>query len=603
MGKKYDFGGWATRNDLLCSDGRTIRKDAFKHCDGKIVPLVWNHRGSDSPENILGQVLLHNCNDGVYCYGTFNDTKNGQMAKALVVHGDINSLSIYANKLKQNKMDVLHGDIKEVSLVLSGANPGAYIDTVIAHSDDSDEEAVIFNNCESLDLDVEHSDNEEEISENSESLNEDENKEEKVEENSVEHADSEKTVGDVFDSLTEEQKNVVYAIIGEILEEKESEEDNMKHNCFDDDAENNVGLTQETIDKIFKDAKRLGSLKEAVLAHADDDDAVTDAITYGIENMDYLFPDDRAIEATPRFIKRDTTWVGKVMSGVHHTPFARIKSLFADITEDAARAKGYIKGNYKKEEFFSLLKRSTTPTTIYKKQKLDRDDVIDITDFDVVAWIRGEMRIMLDEEIARAILVSDGRLASDDDKIDENHIRPIWKDDDLFVIRKVVTLSQNDDEDSKARKFIKNCIKARKEYKGSGNPTLFTTEDMITDCLLLEDGVGRTLYDSIEKLATKLRVKEIVPVPVMEGLSRTVDNNTLNLEGIIVNLTDYNVGANKGGQVTMFDDFDIDFNAQKYLIETRCSGALTVPYSAIVIESTTVNSGDPVAIEPDPNSL
>lgn len=597
MSKKYDFGGWATRNDMLCSDGRIIKKDAFKECDGITVPLVWNHNGASSPDNILGQALLHNREEGVYCYGLFNDTKNGQIAKNLVVHGDINSLSIYANKLKQSGSNVLHGAIKEVSLVLAGANPGAYIDTVIAHSDDADEEAIIYNNF-SINQDV---------------VMHGEDQQEENEEEDISHMDEENmTIGEIFDTLTDVQKDAVYAIVGNIVESDDEdeedenddtyEEDQVKHNCFDPSEMNSKNvLTHSEIEAIFKDAKRVGSLREAVLMHDDevsepggpsgdsDGESELQAAPYGIGNIDYLFPDDRNVTNTPIFIKRDTNWVSSVMSGVHHTPFSRIKSLFADLTEDQARAKGYIKGNMKKEQFFSLLKRATTPTTIYKKQKLDRDDVIDITDFDVVAWIKSEMRIMLDEEIARAVLVSDGRQPSDDDKIPEDHIRPIWTDDDLFTIKAQITPAQDDDEEDIAKKFIRTCIKARKNYKGSGNPDLYTTEDMVTNCLLIEDATGRTIYDSIDKLATKLRVRRIIPVPVMENLTRDVTINneakTATLQGIVVNLADYTIGADKGGAVSLFDDFDIDFNAQKYLIETRCSGALTVPYSAIAIET------------------
>lgn len=591
--KKYDFGGWATRNDMLCSDGRIIKKDAFKECDGITVPLVWNHNGASSPDNILGQALLHNMDEGVYCYGLFNDTTNGQIAKNLVLHGDINSLSIYANKLKQSGSNVLHGAIKEVSLVLAGANPGAYIDTVIAHSEDSDEEAIIYNDFEITKDALEHGSKEQEESNGEEAKD------------MAKKDESDMTIGEIFDTLTDLQKNAVYAIIGSISEEndkEDDEEDQVKHNCFDPSEMNSKNvLTHSEIEAIFKDAKRVGSLREAVLMHDDEVDipdessgdsdvgSEVQAAPYGIGNIDYLFPDDRNVTNTPIFIKRDTNWVSSVMSGVHHTPFSRIKSLFADLTEDQARAKGYIKGNMKKEQFFSLLKRATTPTTIYKKQKLDRDDVIDITDFDVVAWIKSEMRIMLDEEIARAVLVSDGRQPSDDDKIPEDHIRPIWTDDDLFTIKAQITPDQGDDEEDIAKKFIRTCIKARKNYKGSGNPDLYTTEDMVTNCLLIEDATGRTIYDSIEKLATKLRVRRIITVPVMENLTRDVtihsEAKIATLQGIMVNLTDYTIGADKGGAVSLFDDFDIDFNAQKYLIETRCSGALTVPYSAIAIET------------------
>lgn len=559
---KFDFSGWATRNNLKCSDGRTIMKDAFKHNDGQTVPLVWNHQHND-PLNVLGHALLENREEGVYAYCKFNETESGKNAKLLVEHGDVSSLSIFANQLKQNGSNVLHGAIREVSLVLAGANPGAFIDTVIRHGETSDEEAIIYTG---KNISLYHSDEKKEEEETMEV--------EKKEKN-------EETVADVFNTLTEKQKTVVYAMIGQALEEKEeSEDDNdeggnktMKHNVFDqEDAKKDV-LSHSDMEAIFSDVKRYGSLRDAVLAH-------------GIENIDYLFPDAKNVTNTPQFIQRDMGWVQKVMTSVHHTPFSRIKSIFADITEEDARAKGYIKGNLKKDEVFSLLKRTTTPTTIYKKQKLDRDDVVDIVDFDVVAWLKSEMRVMLDEEIARAALVGDGRLSSSDDKINEQSIRPIWTDADLYTIKAPVTVAANATADEKAKAFIRAAIKSRKNYKGSGEPTLYTTEDVLTDCLLMEDTTGRIIYDSVTKLATALRVKEIVTVPVMENLSRVDDGTTYSLMGIIVNLTDYNIGADKGGAVNMFDDFDIDYNAQKYLIETRCSGALIKPYSAIALELT-----------------
>ena len=571
---KFDFSGWATRNDLKCSDGRTIRRDAFKDNNGQTVPLVWNHQHNDSM-NVLGHALLENRDQGVYAYCTFNDTESGQNAKLLVEHGDVTALSIYANQLRQQGGNVLHGAIREVSLVLAGANPGAFIDSVLTHGEASDEEAIIYTG---EDISLAHSDEPEKKKEDAK-----EDTSEKEDKHMAED-NKEKTVQDVFDEMTEEQKNVVYAMIGMALEEQggadDDEEDNseggnedMKHNVFDQDQyqEENV-LSHSDMETIINDAKRYGSLKESFLAHAED---------YGIDNIDYLFPDAKNITPTPEFIKRDTDWVQKVMSGVHHTPFSRIKSMFANITEDEARAKGYIKGNLKKEEVFSLLKRTTTPTTIYKKQKLDRDDVIDITDFDVVAWLKAEMRLMLDEEIARAILVGDGRLSSSDDKINETNIRPIVSDDALYTIRKKVSVAHGATDDVKAKTFIKAAIKARKDYKGSGNPTLYTTEDVVTDCLLLEDTTGRRLYNSVNDLATTLRVKEILTIEVMEGVKGPEGGA---LMGIIVNLADYNVGADKGGAVNMFDDFDIDYNQQKYLIETRCSGALIKPYSAIELE-------------------
>lgn len=566
---KYDFSGWATKNDLRCSDGRIIRRDAFKDNDGQIVPLVWNHQ-HDDPLNVLGHALLENRKEGVYAYCTFNDTPAGKNAKMLVEHGDVSALSIYANRLKQNQGNVTHGVIREVSLVLAGANPGAFIDSILRHGESSDDEAVIYTGEE---LSLEHGEKED----NMENGNE-------------------KTIQDVVDSMTEEQRNVMYALIGQALEDvkhsddaeehedlnenkKEGEDEEMKHNVFENQNENKVKdtLTHAEEAAILADAKRYGSLKESVLQHKE---------TFGIENIDMLFPDYKNMNVPPEFIKRDTGWVAQVMNGVSHTPFSRIKSMFADITEDEARAKGYIKGNLKKEEVFSLLKRTTDPQTIYKKQKLHRDDVIDITSFDVVAWIKAEMRMMLDEEIARAILVGDGRLTSDDDHIQENHIRPIYKEEALFAVNKV--LDKQADADKRAKAFIKMAIKARKDYQGSGQPTLFCSEDLLTDMLLLEDNNGRVIYESEAKLATALRVKNIITVPVMEGVHRM--NNAVGVKaecdllGIIVNLRDYNVGADKGGAINMFEDFDIDYNAQKYLIETRCSGALVKPYSAIVIE-------------------
>ena len=558
MKNKYDFSGWATKNNLRCSDGRTILKDAFKHNDGQTVPLVWNHQHND-PLNVLGHALLENREEGVYAYCKFNDTPAGTNAKMLVQHGDVSALSIYANQLKQQQGNVLHGQIREVSLVLAGANPGAFIDSIIKHGDDSEDEAVIYTGEE-----LEHSDKEvDEVKED------------------------QKTIKDVVDSMTEEQKNVMYALIGQAIDEakhsdieEENNNDNnggeedMKHNVFENGVQNEKDvLTHADVEMIIKDAKRFGSLKESVLQHADN---------FGITNIDYLFPDAKNLNTPPGFIKRDTGWVATVMNGVSHTPFSRVKSMFADITADEARAKGYIKGNLKKEEVFSLLKRETTPQTIYKKQKLHRDDVIDITSFDVVAWLKAEMRLMLDEEIARAILVGDGRLTSDDDHISEDHIRPIWKEAALYAVNTV--LDHQADADTRAKSFIKAAIKSRKNYKGSGEPTLFCSEDLLTDMLLLEDNNGRVIYESEAKLATALRVKNIITVPVMEGLNREVSGANRNLLGIIVNLRDYNVGADKGGAVSMFEDFDIDYNAQKYLIETRCSGALIKPYSAIVIE-------------------
>jgi hypothetical protein len=569
--EKFDFSGWATKANLRCSDGRTIMKDAFKGNDGQTVPLVWNHQ-HNVPDNVLGHALLKNRDEGVYAYCTFNDTPSGQNAKLLVDHGDVCALSIYANQLKQNGGNVVHGIIREVSLVLAGANPGAFIDSIISHGDNNDEneEAVIYTGEE---IAINHAEG------GSENMAEEKAPEVK------EASEKEETIQDVFNTLTEKQKKVVYAMIGMALESKEDAkvehndegDENMKHNVFENENEtkDNV-ISHSDMEAVISDAKRFGSMKESALQH-------------GIENIDYLFPEDQVVGNVPEWVKRDNGWVDRVMKGVHHTPFSRIKSRYADITADDARAKGYIKGNIKAEEFFSVAKRSTAPTTIYKKQKLDRDDVIDITDFDVVAWIKGEMRFMLDEEIARAILVSDGRSDSSDDKINEQNIRPIWTDSDVFSVKKVMEVANAATDNDKAKAFIKMVVKAHKDYKGSGNPVLFTTEDVLTDCLLMEDTTGRIIYDTKDKLATALRVKDIVTVPVMENLTRTVSGATHTLLGIMVNLADYNVGADKGGAVSMFDDFDIDYNAQKYLIETRCSGALVKPYSAVVFESKPAN--------------
>ena len=572
---EYDFSGWATRNNIRCSDGRTILKDAFKHNDGQTVPLVWNHDHND-PLNVLGHALLENRDEGVYAYCTFNDTDAGRNAKALVEHGDVTALSIYANQLKQQGPNVLHGAIREVSLVLAGANPGAFIDSIIRHGEESDEEAIIYTG---ENLVLEHSQNAIVNNKNLDEVKDNftppsgDKKDEK----------SEKTVKDVFDTLNEEQKTVVYALIGQALDESNQNEnnekegnDNMKHNVFDQDQKEKENvLTHADMETIISEGKRYGSLKDSFLAHT---------AQYGIDHIDYLFPDAKNVTNQPDFIKRDDSYVQKVLRGVHHTPFSRIKSTHANITADEARAKGYIKGHLKKEEVFTLLKRTTTPTTIYKKQKMDRDDIIDITDFDVVAYIKAEMRMMLDEEIARAILVGDGRSTSSDDKIPETNIRPIAKDEDLYTIKAPVAVAKDATEDAIAKAFIRTVIKTRKEYKGSGSPTLFTTEDMLTNCLLLEDNNGRIIYDSVDKLATTLRVKEIVPVEVMEGVTRTAGAKNLPLMAILVNLNDYYVGADKGGAINMFDDFDIDYNQEKYLIETRISGALVKPYSAIAFE-------------------
>lgn len=564
---KFDFSGWATRNDILCADGRTIRRNAFKVNDGKTVPLVWNHQHND-PDNILGHALLENRDEGVYAYCTFNESEAGQNAKELVRHGDIKSLSIYANKLKQSGNNVIHGVIRELSLVLAGANEGAFIDSVMVHGEEADD-AMIIGYDENIML--YHA--------------EDQKKEEPKETKKEESSDDE-TVEDVFNTLTEKQKNVVYTLIGAALEsndEDDEDEDDIEHseggyedmktNVFDREDNMENTLSHDAMDTIIKDAKRYGSMRDSFLAHAGD---------YGIDNIEWLFPDARNVTQTPQFIQREMGWVQVVMNGTHHSPFSRIKSMFADITEDEARARGYIKGKLKKEEVFGLLKRTTTPTTIYKKQKLDRDDVIDITDFDVIAWLKGEMRLMLDEEIARAILVGDGRPSSSDDKINEQNIRPIWTDDDLFTIKSVITKGEGESE---AEAFIDQSVRAMKDYKGSGAPTAFMTEAMLTECLLLKDVNKHRLYKNADEVATAMRVSRIVTVPAMEGLQRTEGSVKYNLKAIIVNLNDYNVGADKGGAINMFDDFDIDYNQQKYLIETRCSGALIKPFSAIVLET------------------
>ena len=554
---KYDFAGWATKANMRCSDGLTIMDNAFADNDGETVPLVWNHEHSDA-NNVLGHAMLQNRNGGVYAYCTFNKTPNGQNAKEMVKNGDITQLSIYANKLKKRNNCVMHGDIKEVSLVLAGANPGAHIEDVICHGDIMEDQGVIFTGEDfeeyEGDFELHHAD---------------------------ENQNEEETIAEVYNSLTPKQKKVVEFMIGSALEDnnmKGEGENNMKQNAFSNknNQEEEV-LSHSEMTAILDDARRSGSLRESVLAH-------------GITNIDLLFPDYQNVDNKPTWITRDMGWVDRVMKSVHHTPFSRIKSMAADLTEDDARARGYIKGNLKKEQVFSLLKRTTDPQTIYKKQKIDRDDAVDITDFDVVAWIKEEMRFMLNEEIARAILIGDGRLASSDDKIKEDHIRPIVNDAALYTIQKSYDVKDLTDS-TRIKEFMRSAVKARKDYKGSGSPTLYTTEDMLTDMLLLEDNQGRLLFDSVEKIKAYLRVSDIVTVPPMENFSYEVDHKKCKLDGIIVNLNDYNVGADKGGAVSMFDDFDIDYNRQKYLIETRCSGALTKPYSAIAISH--FNSSNP----------
>ena len=569
--EKYDFSGWATRNDIRCSDGRTIRRGAFAEQDGTTVPLVWNHNHVDA-DNVLGHAILENRDQGVYAYCFFNNTKQGNNAKELVTHGDICSLSIFANQLKQNGGDVIHGAIREVSLVLAGANPGAKIENIMAHGDNSEEEAIIYNDSDEINL--AHSEEKEKM--------EEENKE--------------KTVKDVIDSMTEEQRNVMYALIGEAIEstkgeldddQSNEEENKMKHNAFENEdqtkKEETETLSHSEFMEIVSEAKRKGSMKDAFLEHN-----ITEIpyLAHSITNVGNLFPEAKAVSRVPEVVDRDQTWVGNVMASVKHTPFSRVKSFYANITADEARAKGYVKGAKKAEEVITALKRTTDPQTVYKLQKMDRDDIIDITDFDVVAWLKGEMRGKLDEEIARAILIGDGRSSSSADKVDPLKIRPVYQDDTTYTIKRILTRAAGADDSAFAKAFIKDVVKSRKEYKGSGNPTLYTTEDMLTSMLLIEDTTGRVIYDTIEKLKTALRVRDIVTVPVMENVGRedTPGKKKWNLLGILVNLNDYNVGADKGGSVNMFDDFDINYNKYEYLIETRCSGALVKPYSAITFE-------------------
>lgn len=703
--EEYDFSGWATKNDILCDDGRTIRKDAFKGCDGMTVPLVYNHGGRSNPKEIIGHGLLENRDAGVYIYGKLNNTEYGQIVKELIRDGDIRSLSIFANKVKQKAGDVIHGVIREVSVVLSGANPGALIDFVVEHSSDGEKETIDsfyywideadceFKHGSDVEIpreesddyedDIEHAGDKEsdETSEGAkdtkddkapkrktvqeildsltdeqqaavlallEGLMDDDDDDDEESKKPVKHSgdkDDDKEDDDydvdsndfenVLDSLTDEQKGAVALLIEQVLSDKSSvtkkkdsgkdskeepdeddeESDNkkkgeteMKHNVFEGENSNTVhGDIRGLFNAAIGDLKRYGSLKDAVFAHASDfgyddientiaHDGTEEAhvpATYGIDYVDYLFPDAQTLTPVPRFIQRDNGWVDKFMNATHKSPFSRVKSVFANITADEARAKGYVKGKRKVDEVFTLLKRTTDPQTIYKKQRMDKDDINDITSFDVVVWMKQEMQLMLREETARAALIGDGRSASSDDKISELHIRPIYTDDDLYSIKGVISLPASATEDDRAKAFIRKAIQMRKDYKGSGNPTLFTTADTLTSMLLLEDGLGRALYATEAELATKLRVKEIIEVPVMENLSRSVNGATHTLAGIIVNPADYNFGADKGGQTSFFEDFDIDYNQQKYLLETRLSGALTVPYSAIVLEyTTTVAAGN-----------
>ena len=574
----FDFSGWATRNDIKCSDGRTIRKDAFKHCDGQTVPLVWNHNHTDA-DNVLGKALLENRKEGVYAYCSFNGTENGKNAKELVKHGDIVSLSIYANQLKQNGGDVIHGAIKEVSLVLAGANPGAKIENVMAHGELDEESATIWNGVTEFNYDVD------------------------IDVDSISHADApkaeaekekspeegkEETIADVYNTLTDKQKMVVNALIGAALEEKaqnnnnQEEDEKMKHNAFEqtNEIETNVLSHSDLVD-VIADAKKFGSLKDAYIAKCNEKEV---DLQHSINNLDVLFPEVKAINNTPVTINDDTNWVAKVMGGVHHTPFSRVKMMAFDITGEEARARGYIKGNKKEEEVIGALRRETSPQTVYKLQKLDRDDIVDVTDFDVVAYIKNEMRGKLDEEIARAVLIGDGRSSASKDKINPLHIRPILGDDPTYVVSKQLKRDASEDEYAFAKQFIKAVIKSRKEYKGKGNPTLFCTEDLLTDMLLIEDRNQRAIYDTMDKLKTALRVVDIVTVPCFDNQTRKVGEQNLKLMAILVNLSDYNIGADKGGAVSMFDDFDINFNKYEYLIETRCSGAMVQPYGAVTFE-------------------
>lgn len=594
--RKADFAGWVTRYGTKCADGRTIIHGAFSKQNGAVVPLVWSHNHND-PGLVLGKCLLEDRPEGVYGYSFLNNSRKAQESKHLVEHGDINSYSIYANHLQEQVKNVIHGIIREVSLVLAPANPGAFIDVKsFAHEDDpdSDYEAVITTG-EEIEF-LEHSDDEQPAEE---TIKHSDDKEEKPMAAAPAQTDN-RTVQDVFDSMTEEQKTVVYYMIGQALEGKggdeaaaehdafyEDEENYMYHNVFEGDTNGGGSfLSHDDLNGLFltakNDAKNYGgSWKEAFIAHAEQD--------YGIKDIDMLYPDYKSLNTPPEFIKREMDWVAKVNGGVKHVPFTRIKSMFADITADEARAKGYIKGKKKKTEVFTLLKRKTDPQTIYKLQKLDRDDILDITDFDIVPWLRKEMRMMLDEEKARAILIGDGREADAEDKISEAHIRPIATDAYLYTVKVPVNVAANATGATRAKTMIDTIIRSRKLYKGSGNPTFYTTEDVLTECLLLEDGIGHKLYKSKDELATTLRVSDIVTVEPMENHTitfETEDETTISdkpLLGIVVNLDDYRIGADKGGDVNTFDDFDIDFNQYKYLIETRCSGALVKPFSALSI--------------------
>ena len=644
----YDFSGYATKNNIRCADGRVIRHDAFKENDGQIVPLVWQHVHTD-PTNVLGHALLENRDDGVYAYATLNNTESGKHAREMVKNGDIVAMSIFANRLQQQGSDVIHGVIREVSLVLAGANPGALIDNIsLAHSEtdgstsyiDVDDEAIIYSGLEDIQYfsHTDSSDNSEESNDKKEegdvadktvndvfnTLNDEQkdvvyfligqaveqSKSGKVNE-AMAHADDdpddaddsddsddtnndrnnsdERTVQDVFDEFTKEQKDVVYFLIGQALEtangsgKKNDGGDSMKHNVFDEAYTNEADvLTHDEFTAIMADAGKSSSLKGVFLEH-------------GIENLDILFPEAKMVRPEPDMITRNMGWVDILWGSIKRTPFSRIKSVAANLTPDAARAKGYVKQNQKVDQVISLLSRETTPQTIYKKQTLDRDDTVDIVDIDVIAWLKQELRLMLNEEICRAILVGDGRAVNDRDKIKEDKIRPIYGDEDVYTIYHEVEYGQSDTDDQKASRIIDAAVRARKEYKGTGNPKMFATNEVISDMLLAKDSIGRRLYKDMNELATAMRVSEIVEVPVMEGIQREtgsgLSTKTMNLLAIIVNPADYSLGADKGGAVSLFDDFDIDYNQMKYLIETRCSGALTLPYSAIALEvdASTVN--------------
>lgn len=584
----YDCSGWATKANTRCYDGLTIAPDAFKECDGKTVPMVYNHDHS-SVDNVIGHCLLKNRPQGVYCYAKFNDTDTGRTAKACVENGDLNAFSIYANGLQKVGKTVKHGFIREVSLVLAGCNPGALIDEVVKHSADEDYdegEAFIYND-EGLSLTHGLDPEGNPLEELTHSADDGNNTKQEDAGMADEKKDG-KTLEEVYNSMTDEQKECCHALVGLAMEEAEGgdgeddgeEDDTVKQNVFDKDTRETVlKHSIGDINAVIKGAKSSGTMK-AAFENSDITGEELAYLSHGIDNVEWLFPEDKVLDNPPRIIDRDQTWVGVVMGGVHHIPFSRFKSQFADLTEDDARAKGYIKGNYKKEQVFGLLRRSTSPTTVYKKQKMDRDDVIDITSFDVIAWLKSEMRLKLNEEIALAILFGDGRPAASEDKIDENCIRPIYNDQDLFTIKTQVTTTGKTVED-KYKELIKAVLRSRKDYKGSGTPTAFISEDALTEMLLLEDTIGHPLYADEAALARKLRVAKIVTVPRMEGMKGAKGGD---LACLIVNLADYTVGADKGGAVQMFDDFDIDFNAMKYLIETRCSGALTTPYSAIAVE-------------------